>query len=472
MTEKPVETIPTERDLRLLNRQFIQYTREFNEIQPKLNIDESRKIFAKTEKYYVTYCENAERFKNSLNIDDQEKIEETIDKIALITQQFEILKTSLTEFEKDCQRQQVMLGEDLRQTSKKNSAVRSVSSHRTLSSIHSSKLYDYEGLTHQEKVLVAESKLKAATLEFELAKKLAASRKRSVQVTNLNNSKPENVIPPVDNSVQDIFSQNDGLLSSSNIGDDYLAGKILIESGKKVQFDGNPKDCIAFRQGIERVISIHGKRYGLIYDILQSRCTEKAASAIRFCDRIQDSELAMNTALERLKRYFGDDTAIIDAHIRNITRDEMIKWTVDGFQFFLNELEDIKVLLNNKSHTAMINSPGVMKGIITRLPKRSRDELAKRLCQVNEHLPDFEYLLKFVEGQLRLVSHPVMNIVKDSKSNETNLNWKSKAERPFVRKVINAVINNARSHMHNVFLGDVVQHQIIILFGDVTNSKN
>ena len=76
MTEKPIETIPTERDLRLLNRQFIQYTREFNEIKPKLNIDESKKIFAETEKYYVTYCENAERFKNSLNIEDQEKIEE------------------------------------------------------------------------------------------------------------------------------------------------------------------------------------------------------------------------------------------------------------------------------------------------------------------------------------------------------------------------------------------------------------
>ena len=263
--------------------------------------------------------------------------------------------------------------------------------------------------------MVAESKLKAATLEFELAKKLAASRERSVQVTNLNNPKPENVIPPVDNSVQDIFSQNAELLSSSNIGDDYLAGKVLIECGKKVQFDGNLKDYIAFCQEIERVISIHGKRYGLIYDILQSRCTGKAASAIRFCDRIQDSELTVNTALERLKRYFGDDTAIIDAHIRNITRDEMIKWTVDGFQFFLNELEDIKVLLNNKSHTAMINSPGVMRGIITRLPKRSQDELAKRLCQVNEHLPDFEFLLKFVEGQLRLVSHAVMNIVKDSK---------------------------------------------------------
>ena len=109
----------------------------------------------------------------------------------------------------------------------------------------------------------------------------------------------------------------------------------------------------------------------------------------------------------------------------------------------------------------MINSPGVMKGIITRLPKRSRDELAKRLCQVNEHLPDFEFLLKFVEGQLRLVSHPVMNIVKDSKSNDTNLDWKSKTERFFVIKDINAVITNARSHMHNV--GDSRAMKCVVL---------
>ena len=64
------------------------------------------------------------------------------------------------------------------------------------------------------------------------------------------------------------------------IGDSYLAGKVLIESGAKVQFDGNPKNFITFRQGMDRVLSIHGSQYGLVYDILQSRCTGKATEAI------------------------------------------------------------------------------------------------------------------------------------------------------------------------------------------------
>ena len=104
----------------------------------------------------------------------------------------------------------------------------------------------------------------------------------------------------------------------SVIGDSYLAGKILIESGTKVQFDGNPKNYITFRQGMDRVLSIHGSQYGIVYDILQSRCTGKATEAIRFCDRIQDPELAVKTALERLKKYFRDETAVVEAHVASV----------------------------------------------------------------------------------------------------------------------------------------------------------
>ena len=69
-----------------------------------------------------------------------------------------------------------------------------------------------------------------------------------------------------------------------------------------------------------------------MYDILQSRCTGKATEAIRFCDRIQDPELAVKTALERLKKYFGDETAVVEAHVASVTKDEAVKWTIDSFQ--------------------------------------------------------------------------------------------------------------------------------------------
>ena len=199
----------------------------------------------------------------------------------------------------------------------------------------------------------------------------------------------------------------DKTLGARNINDTYLAGKMLIESGTKIQFDGNPKHYITFRQGMERVISMHSPKYGF----LQSRCSGKAAEAIRFCDRIRDQELAVRTALERLQKYFGDETAIIEAHINSITKGDTVKWTVESFQSFLNELENLKVLLSHDSKRSTINSPNVIKGIISRLPRRTRDELVKILCETDQHLPKYEFLIEFVERQLKLVSYPLMNIV-------------------------------------------------------------
>ena len=198
------------------------------------------------------------------------------------------------------------------------------------------------------------------------------------------------------------------------IGDSYFAGKGFIESGTKVQFDGSPKNFITFRQGMNKVLSIHGSQYGLVYDILQSRCTGKATKAFRFCDRIQDPELAVKTALERLKKYFGDKTDVVEAHVASVTKGEAVKWTIDSFQSFFIELEDIKLLLCDDSKKSIMNSPGIIKDIIARLPKRTRDKLVKVLCKSNQHLPKFQFLLEFVQKQLKLVSHLLMHINTDA----------------------------------------------------------
>ena len=68
--------------------------------------------------------------------------------------------------------------------------------------------------------------------------------------------------------------------TDGNINDSYLTGKMLIDSGTKVQFDGNPKNYITFRQGMDKVLSMHNPHFGLVYDILQARCTGKATRAI------------------------------------------------------------------------------------------------------------------------------------------------------------------------------------------------
>ena len=131
--------------------------------------------------------------------------------------------------------------------------------------------------------------------------------------------------------------------------------------------------------------------------------------------------------MERLKRCFADEAAVVEAHINNATRKEVVKWTVESFQSFLNELKDIKVLLKDESHCAMINSLGAIKGIVARLPKRTRDKLTEHLGKSNQHLPDFEGLLRFVEEQLKLISHLIMNIVNqtpETKFRDVNVSQK------------------------------------------------
>ena len=115
------------------------------------------------------------------------------------------------------------------------------------------------------------------------------------------------------------------LNAGASIGDNYLAGKLLIESSSKVVFDSDAKKYTAFRHGINRVIGIYGSQFSLIFDILLSRCSGKALEAIRCCDRIEDPEVAVKIALDKLARYFGSSSQIIEAHIFFITRADLVR---------------------------------------------------------------------------------------------------------------------------------------------------
>ena len=390
------------------------------------NLEQAQTLFDHVDQCYTDLIKMINSKKKKLTVDDE--IEEMNEKCDLIKQQFDMARSALSSFEE----QQITLALDLDRTSKKNLATRSKAS--VQSSINSrksshcsrSRLFCYEEMSPEEKIIVAESRLETAAIEVRLAKKLAAVRaypSQNVDQTSKNNQNDvsDSPFPPSD----EIVSRSNDVEyadTSSNINDTYLAGKMLVESGAKVQFDGNPKNFIAFSQGMERVMSMHGAKFSLIYDILQSRCTGKASEAIKFCDGIKDPQIAVRAALNRLKKYFGNEAAIVEDSISSITRNEMVKWNAESFQFFLNELENIKVLLDNDLHKKTINSPNVVKGIISRMPKRSRDELVKILCTSDQHLPSFQFLLEFVEKQLKLVSHPIANIVpmSETKSSESN----------------------------------------------------
>ena len=120
--------------------------------------------------------------------------------------------------------------------------------------------------------------------------------------------------------------------------------------------------------------------------------------------------MALEAALSKLERYYGNDSSVTEAHIAHITRPEPIRWSVEAFQTLVNELEDIQSLFKIDDRIGILNSPGILKGVITRLPKRTKEKLTERLSASNVHMPSFEYLLAFVNEQLDLVSHPLSQL--------------------------------------------------------------
>ena len=109
-----------------------------------------KKAYGEIEKSYVMFCETADLFKKHLSSKDNKKIEETDDKIELITQHFEQIKIYLTEVENRRKKQQIQRAKDLIRTSSKNAK----------SSISGSvgKLFDYKRLSPEKRILVEQNR--------------------------------------------------------------------------------------------------------------------------------------------------------------------------------------------------------------------------------------------------------------------------------------------------------------------------
>ena len=75
-----------------------------------------------------------------------------------------------------------------------------------------------------------------------------------------------------------------------------------------------------------------------MHDILKSRCIGKALEAIKCCERINKLEVALRMTLDKLEKYFGSSSLIIKLHLSHISKSELVKWNIDSFQAFINEL--------------------------------------------------------------------------------------------------------------------------------------
>ena len=182
----------TERDLRQLNRQFVKSIKSFNKLKKdSFDLALAKGSFNVVERCYAEVFEPITAFKAGLDAEnDLEKIEDIEDKLELITQQYELARSSMNELEEHFKQQQARLIEDLQETSHKNTVIGSIAGSTSIThSSKSNRLFDYSKLTPKGRVLVAENKLKAAALQVDLAKKLAAIHNTDGQ-NNIVTSEP------------------------------------------------------------------------------------------------------------------------------------------------------------------------------------------------------------------------------------------------------------------------------------------
>ena len=114
--------------------------------------------------------------KITIELEDVEKIEKIVEKTDLLSQQLDVIKTDLHEIEATFQEQELKLARDLQKGTCKSTHSKESSVRSTHSTHRSGNLFDFDRLSNHERVLVAESRLKAAALDVELAKQLASAR--------------------------------------------------------------------------------------------------------------------------------------------------------------------------------------------------------------------------------------------------------------------------------------------------------
>ena len=152
---------------------------------------------------------------------------------------------------------------------------------------------------------------------------------------------------------------------------------------------------------------------GMFLEVLINRCDIGAFEAIKYCSDILPPERAFKEAMARLELFYGNKLDIMDAHMKHLCRGERVKYTVQGFQRFLTELQNFSIVLCNGDNDRLMASMNTIRRITNRLPYESKEVLTRDLQGYGKQLPTFEELLRFMESELRHVANPTRSNTYD-----------------------------------------------------------
>ena len=169
--------LPTERELREENRQYIRALKEFTNSSPDdYEFEKYRKKFEDVTKLYQEVSNRIKKYiAHLLENKNSDKLDEFNDKLDLINEQFDLCNKNFHDSEVAFNNSQIKLQEDLAMTSKKNTVSHSKHSCHSQTRSKRSSLFSLKNLSPEQRLMVAESELNVAQVKVDLAKKLAVN---------------------------------------------------------------------------------------------------------------------------------------------------------------------------------------------------------------------------------------------------------------------------------------------------------
>ena len=98
--------------------------------------------------------------------------------------------------------------------------------------------------------------------------------------------------------------------------------------------------------GMNRLAAEYSGYPGMLLEVLMNRCDKDALEAIKFCSDIHPPSKAFKEAMNRLELFYGNKMDILDSHMKNVGRKDMVKYDIKGFQKLLTELHNFRVVVS------------------------------------------------------------------------------------------------------------------------------
>ena len=190
----------------------------------------------------------------------------------------------------------------------------------------------------------------------------------------------------------------------------YAQGRQADVVDKFGTFDGDERDFPRFKVVIQKFMeefADHPRGAEMVYREVCRRCVGRAAKAISFSRDIVNSTEALEQAMSRLEKFFGDARAVVLKHQRELTRKETIGGDMESLQDLLMEMERSQVVLKQQGSAQLLDNQNTVDGIVThRFPEDMRDRFLNWCVYTGIEFASYRQLLLFVEREMARCALP------------------------------------------------------------------